>query len=115
MVGLVAGVGWFWLVLLVVLGDFGWFSVVLGSFGWFWLVPCFSNYAQLNAVHDEDEYKWYEFPCFPRNLYLRDSLIHGVLLRRDVHSWFHPPKISRITQQLVDRNMRWFSMGNSRV
>ena len=34
-VGFVAGFGWFWLVLLV----------VLGGFGWFWLIPCFGNYA----------------------------------------------------------------------
>ena len=33
-VGFVGGFGWFWLVLLV----------VLGRFGWFWVVPCFSNY-----------------------------------------------------------------------
>ena len=33
-VGFVGGFGWFWMVLLV----------VLGRFGWFWLVPCFSNY-----------------------------------------------------------------------
>ena len=26
---------WFWVVLLVVLGGFGWFWVVLGGFGWF--------------------------------------------------------------------------------
>ena len=32
------------MVLLVVLGGFGWFWVVLGRFGWFWVVPCFSNY-----------------------------------------------------------------------
>ena len=37
------------MVLLVVLGRFGWFWVVLGRFGWFWLVPCFSNYAIKNS------------------------------------------------------------------
>ena len=26
------------MVLLVVVGGFGWFWVVLGSFGWFWMV-----------------------------------------------------------------------------
>ena len=36
---IVAGFGWFWLVLWVVLAGFG------GGFGWFWLVPCFSNYG----------------------------------------------------------------------
>ena len=41
---IVAGFGSFWVVLLVVLGGFGWFWVVLGRFGWFWVVPCFSNY-----------------------------------------------------------------------
>ena len=34
-VGFLSGFGWFWLVLLVVLGGFGWFWVVLGGFGWF--------------------------------------------------------------------------------
>ena len=34
-VGFVGGFGWFWVVLLVVLGRFGWFWVVLGGFGWF--------------------------------------------------------------------------------
>ena len=38
------GFGSFWLVLLVVVGGFGWFWVVLSGFGWFWVVPCFSNY-----------------------------------------------------------------------
>ena len=33
------------MVLLVVLGGFGWFWVVLGRFGWFWVVPCFSHYV----------------------------------------------------------------------
>ena len=41
------GLGWFWVVWLVlgvfgcfwvVLGGFGWFWVVLGGFGWFWVV-----------------------------------------------------------------------------
>ena len=44
--GFVGGFGWFWVVLLVVLGRFGWFCrwfwvvllVVLGGFGWFWVV-----------------------------------------------------------------------------
>ena len=36
---IVAGFGWFWLVLWVVLAGFG------GGFGWFWLVLCFSNYG----------------------------------------------------------------------
>ena len=36
--------GWFWVVLLVVVGGFGWFWMVLDGFGWFWVVPCFSNY-----------------------------------------------------------------------
>ena len=51
--------------------------------------------AQLNAVHDEDEHRttWYVFPCFPRVFYLRDSLIHRVLVNRDFHSWFDPPKV----------------------
>ena len=34
----VDGFGSFWVVLLVVVGGFGWFWVVLGSFGWFWVV-----------------------------------------------------------------------------
>ena len=33
------------MVLLVVVGGFGWFWMVLDGFGWFWVVPCFSNYA----------------------------------------------------------------------
>ena len=37
-VGFIGGFGWFWVVLLVVLGGF------VGGFGWFWVVPCFSNY-----------------------------------------------------------------------
>ena len=44
-------VGWFWLVLLVVLGGFGWFWIVLGGFGWFWVVPCFSNYVFTKAFY----------------------------------------------------------------
>ena len=32
------------MVLLVVVGGFGWFWVVLDGFGWFWVVPCFSDY-----------------------------------------------------------------------
>ena len=40
------------MVLLVVLGRFGWFWVVLGGFGSFWVVPCFSNYrTQLGQVN----------------------------------------------------------------
>ena len=35
------------MVLLVVLGGFGWVWVVLGGFGSFWVVPCFSNYEIL--------------------------------------------------------------------
>ena len=38
------------MVLLVVLGRFGWFWVVLGGFGWFWVVPCFSNYVKLRVL-----------------------------------------------------------------
>ena len=32
------GFGSFWLVLLVVVGGFGWFWLVLAGFGWFWVV-----------------------------------------------------------------------------
>ena len=43
-VGFVGGFGWFWVVLLVVLGGFGSFWVVLGGFGWFRvLVTTFSR------------------------------------------------------------------------
>ena len=45
-VGFVGGFGWFWLVLLV----------VLGRFGWFWLVPCFRNYEYYIACASDHEF-----------------------------------------------------------
>ena len=38
------------MVLLVVVGGFGWFWMVLGGFGWFWVVPCFSNYLLISGT-----------------------------------------------------------------
>ena len=57
LVGFVAGFGWFWLVLLVVLGGFGWFCwwfwVVLAGFGWFRvLVTTVSNEQCENEFQD---------------------------------------------------------------
>ena len=54
-VGFTGGFGWCWLVLLVVLAGFGWFWVVLAGFGWFFLVPCFSNQSHsifIKAIDD---------------------------------------------------------------
>ena len=51
-VGFVGGFGWFWLVLLVVLGGFGSFWVVLGRFGWFRVLVT----TNFNAPIEDGEY-----------------------------------------------------------
>ena len=85
LVGFVGGFGWFWLVLLV----------VLGLFGWFWLVPCFINHVSsppenqnlissagnvlwccisLNIVWYVPQAFWFKFV----DLLLRSSIIYRV-------------------------------------